>query len=78
MATFDDLPFREIWAVDFEFGAKPGENPEPFAWLHGNCLAVASSAYGAMSLVPHPRTQPALTCCSSRITPVQKSAAISL
>ena len=29
MATFDELPFREIWAVDFEFGAKPGENPEP-------------------------------------------------
>jgi hypothetical protein len=25
----DLLPFAEIWAVDFEFGAKPGENPEP-------------------------------------------------
>ena len=25
----DDLPFAEIWAVDFEFGAEPGENPEP-------------------------------------------------
>ena len=23
------LPFQEIWAVDFEFGAQPGENPEP-------------------------------------------------
>ena len=23
------LPFREIWAVDFEFRAEPGENPEP-------------------------------------------------
>ncbi len=22
-------PFREIWAVDFEFNAQPGENPEP-------------------------------------------------
>ena len=22
-------PFAEIWAVDFEFGAEPGENPEP-------------------------------------------------
>ncbi len=22
-------PFREIWAVDFEFGSKPGDNPEP-------------------------------------------------
>src|SRR5690349_13434190 len=23
------LPFKEIWAVDFEYIAKPGENPEP-------------------------------------------------
>jgi hypothetical protein len=23
------LPFAEIWAVDFEYDAKPGENPEP-------------------------------------------------
>jgi DNA polymerase I len=28
-AVLDLLPFREIWAVDFEFGSKPGENPEP-------------------------------------------------
>src|SRR5437879_4908599 len=25
----DRLPFNEIWAVDFEFGADPGENPQP-------------------------------------------------
>jgi DNA polymerase I len=25
----DLLPFEEIWAVDFEFGSEPGENPEP-------------------------------------------------
>jgi DNA polymerase-1 len=25
----DRLPFHEIWAVDFEFDAKPGENPKP-------------------------------------------------
>jgi hypothetical protein len=25
----DRLPFKEIWAVDFEFDAKSGENPEP-------------------------------------------------
>src|SRR5262252_3516365 len=25
----DRLPFREIWAVDFEFIADPGENPDP-------------------------------------------------
>jgi DNA polymerase I len=26
---FDLLPFKEIWAVDFEFGSQPGENPDP-------------------------------------------------
>src|SRR5262249_16911570 len=25
----DHLPFAEVWAVDFEFDAKPGESPEP-------------------------------------------------
>src|SRR5262249_11941744 len=25
----DSLPFAEIWAVDFEFASKPGDNPEP-------------------------------------------------
>ena len=24
-----DLPFREIWACDFEFRAPPGERPHP-------------------------------------------------
>jgi DNA polymerase I len=31
----DTLPFAEIWAVDFEFSAEPGEKPEPLclvAW----------------------------------------------
>jgi DNA polymerase I len=25
----DTLPYREVWIVDFEFGAKPGESPVP-------------------------------------------------
>src|SRR5262245_26877741 len=25
----DDLPFAEVWAIDFEFGSEPGANPEP-------------------------------------------------
>ncbi len=29
LAQLDLLPFSEVWAVDFEFDAKPGENPEP-------------------------------------------------
>src|SRR5262249_21645951 len=24
-----NLPFKEVWAIDFEFCASPGENPEP-------------------------------------------------
>jgi len=24
-----ELPYREIWAVDFEFVGDPGENPKP-------------------------------------------------
>ncbi|MEI6556862.1 MAG: hypothetical protein WCO00_00525 [Rhodospirillaceae bacterium] len=31
----NDLPFGEIWCVDYEFGSGPGENPEPIclvAW----------------------------------------------
>jgi DNA polymerase family A len=28
-AVFDNLPFHEIWLVDFEFRADPGEVPEP-------------------------------------------------
>ena len=39
MATFDELPFREIWAVDFEFGAKPGENPEPLCLVASELLS---------------------------------------
>lgn len=27
--VFDALPYREIWAVDFEFVGKPGERPDP-------------------------------------------------
>ena len=29
MSWFDQLPFEEIWAVDFEFVADPGERPVP-------------------------------------------------
>jgi DNA polymerase I len=25
---FENIPFREIWAADFEFDVKPGENPK--------------------------------------------------
>jgi DNA polymerase-1 len=28
-SVLNPLPFKEIWAVDFEFASEPGENPEP-------------------------------------------------
>ena len=35
----DALPFAEIWAVDFEFGAEPERIPNRCAWSHGSCAA---------------------------------------
>ena len=29
MGPLDRLPYREVWAVDFEFAAPPGERPQP-------------------------------------------------
>ena len=48
----DLLPFAEIWAVDFEFGAEPGENPEPVclvAWelRSGRKLRLWRDEFGA-------------------------------
>jgi hypothetical protein len=51
-ATIDRLPFAEIWAVDFEFGAGPGENPVPVclvAWelRSGRKLRLWRDEFGA-------------------------------
>ena len=35
-AMFDALSYREIWAVDFEFGAEPGGIPSRCASSRGN------------------------------------------
>jgi hypothetical protein len=50
---FDQLPFAEIWAVDFEFGAKLGENPEPVCLVarelrSGNKLRLWRDEFGAL------------------------------
>jgi DNA polymerase I len=29
VGPLDRLPYREVWAVDFEFAAPPGERPDP-------------------------------------------------
>ena len=72
------FPSREIWAVDFEFGAEPGENPEPVC-LVAMGLAQRSQAAPMARRVRRraPRTRPAPTCCSSPTTPAQKSVVIS-
>ena len=53
----DLLPFAEIWAVDFEFGSDPGENPEPVclvAWelRTGRRLHVWRDDFGAAPPYP--------------------------
>ena len=55
--TINRLPFTEIWAVDFEFNAKPGENPEPvclFAWelRSGRKVHLWRDAFGAKPPYP--------------------------
>ena len=53
----DLLPFAEIWAVDFEFGSDPGENPEPVclvAWelRSGRKLRLWRDEFGAAPPYP--------------------------
>jgi hypothetical protein len=60
---FDKLPFAEILAVDFEFGAKAGENPEPVclvAWelRSGRKLRLWRDEFGAAP--PYPTSSDAL------------------
>ena len=50
-------PFAEIWAVDFEFGSNPGENPEPVclvAWelRSGRKLRLWRDEFGAAPPYP--------------------------
>ena len=55
--ALSDLPFVEIWVVDFEFIAEPGENPDPVclvAWelLSGRRVRVWRDQFG--SVPPYP------------------------
>jgi hypothetical protein len=61
--ALDRLPFAEIWAVDFEYDAKPGENPEPVclvAWelRSGRKLRLWRNEFG--SAPPYPTSPNAL------------------
>ena len=51
------LPFREIWAVDFEFGSAPGENPVPVCLVAqelrtGKTIRQWQNEFGAMPPYP--------------------------
>jgi DNA polymerase I len=53
----DALPFAEIWAVDFEFGVEPGENPKPVclvAWELRSGRKVRLWRDGFASAPPYP------------------------
>ena len=70
-------PFKEVWLVDFEFGAKPGDIPEPVclvAWEFnsGRKLRLWRDEFGALP----PYSTKLRICCSSPISHPQKSAAI--
>jgi len=57
VVPLDLLPFSEIWAVDFEFGARAGENLEPVclvAWelRNGRKLHLWRDEFGAASPYP--------------------------
>jgi hypothetical protein len=43
------LPFQEVWAVDFEFIANPGERPAPVCML-ANCVAAGGCGFGRSNL----------------------------
>jgi hypothetical protein len=55
--SLDDLPFREIWAVDFEFDGEPGANPGPLclvAWelKSGRSIRLWQDQFGAAPPYP--------------------------
>jgi DNA polymerase family A len=56
-AMLDALPYAEIWAIDFEFGAESGENPEPVclvAWelRSGQKVKLWQDGFGAAPPYP--------------------------
>jgi DNA polymerase I len=58
-----DLPFKEVWLVDFEFGAPPGGKPEPVCLVarelkSGRKLRLWRDEFGAMP--PYPTGSAAL------------------
>ena len=57
LSILDQIPFAEIWAVDFEFGANAGENPVPVclvAWelRSGRKLRLWRDEFGAAPPYP--------------------------
>jgi len=46
----DTLPYRQIWAVDFEFGIKPGNRPDPVCLVAREMRSGTTVRYGGIHL----------------------------
>jgi DNA polymerase-1 len=60
---FNQLPFREVWAVDFEYDAGPGANPKPVclvAWELRSGRKVRQWQTELSNLPPYPTTSDSL------------------
>ena len=58
--------YREVWLVDFEFSAPPGERPTPFAWWPGSSDPAGPSGCGKM-------ISGAVGCLPTRSAPIRCS-----
>ena len=61
----DRLPFREVWLVDFEYVARPGDRPEPVCLVarelrSGRLVRVWRDELGQMGQPPYPLDPSAL------------------
>jgi hypothetical protein len=66
MTTMLNLPFRQIWCVDFEFSAEPGERPAPVCLVarelrSGQLLRIWQNELLEMARPPYPVDETSLT-----------------
>ena len=63
--------YREVWAVDFEFMAPPGERPDPVCLVARELKSGKTIGFGGTSLAPFHHIQSTPTVCLLRTTPAQ-------
>ena len=72
----DALPFREIWAVDFEFGGGAGNRPDPVCVVRLGITERSQASTMARRVRPFPAVQHRARDVSSlHITRAPRSAA---